>query len=67
MTEQLLIGLIILVLIVLVLLIILLTRSFHNPFIQFESKFVILGNNLERNERLVNAEIAKNREELPPN
>ena len=67
MTEQLLIGLIILVGIVIILLIILLTRSSQTPFVQFESKFVSLEKNLERNERLVNGEISKNREESNSN
>src|SRR5665648_906443 len=67
MTEQLLIGLIILVGIVIILLIILLARSSQNPFVQFESKFVSLEKNLERNERLVNSEISKNREESNSN
>ncbi len=67
MTEQLLIGLIILVLIVIALLIFLMTRSSQAPFIQFESKFVSLEKNLERNERLVNGEISKNREESNSN
>lgn len=63
MTEQLLIGLIILVGIDIILLIIFLTRSSQTPFIQFESKFVSLEKNLERHERLVNDEISRNREE----
>src|SRR5665647_3456440 len=67
MTEQLLIGLIILVGIVIILLIILLIRSSQTPFVQFESKFVSLEKNLERNERLVNGEISKNREESNSN
>ncbi|MDR3541254.1 MAG: DNA recombination protein RmuC [Desulfosporosinus sp.] len=67
MTEQLLIGLSILVVIAIILLIVLLTRSSHTPFIQFENKFAILEKNLERNERLVNGEIAKNREESSTN
>ena len=67
MTEQLLIGLIILVVIAIILLIILLTRSSRTPFIQFESKFASLEKTLERNERLVNGEIAKNREETSSN
>lgn len=67
MTEPLLIGLIILVVIAIILLIILLTRSSHTHFVQFESKFVSLEKNLERNERLVNGEIAKNREESNTN
>lgn len=67
MTEQLLIALIILVGIVIILLIILLVRSSQNPFVQFESKFVSLEKNLERNERLVNGEISKNREESNSN
>ncbi|MDP4127766.1 MAG: DNA recombination protein RmuC [Bacillota bacterium] len=64
MTDQLLIGLIILVIMAIILLIVLLTRSTRNPFHQLESKFVTLDRNLERNERLVNGEISKNREEL---
>lgn len=67
MTEQLLVGLLILVGIAIILLIILLSRSSQNPFVQFESKFVSLEKNLERNERLVNCEIAKNREESTTN
>ncbi|KJR46969.1 DNA recombination protein RmuC [Desulfosporosinus sp. I2] len=64
MTDLLLINLmIILLVIILILLVILLIRSLRNPFILFESKFVTLEKNLERNERLVNGEIAKNREE----
>jgi DNA recombination protein RmuC len=63
MTEQLLIGLIILVGIDIILLIIFLTRSSQNPFVQFESKFASLEKNLERHERLVNDEISRNREE----
>ena len=46
MTEQSLIGLIILVGIVIILLIILLIRSSQTPFVQFESKFVNLEKNL---------------------
>lgn len=67
MTEPLLIGLIILVVIAIILLIILLSRSSHNPFVQFESKFASLEKTLERSERLVNGEIAKNREESTAN
>lgn len=63
MTEPLLIGLIILVLIAIILLIILLIRSSHTPFVHFENKFTFLEKVLERNERLVNGEISKNREE----
>lgn len=63
MTEPLLIGLIILVVLAIILLILLLTRSSHNPFVQFESRFASLEKTLERNERLVNGEIAMNREE----
>ncbi|GAB6154210.1 DNA recombination protein RmuC [Desulfosporosinus burensis] len=68
MTDPLLIGLIIIFfVIILILLVILLTRSSRNPFILFESKLVALEKNLERNERLVNGEIAKNREESNTN
>ena len=67
MTEPLLIGLIILVVIAIILLITLLTRSSRTPFVQFESKFASLEKTLERNERLVNGEIAKNREETSSN
>lgn len=67
MTEQLLIGLIILVGLVTILIIILLARSSQTPFIQFESKLVSIEKNLERNERLVNGEISKNREESNSN
>lgn len=67
MTEQLLIGLIFLVLIAIVLLIILLTRPSQTPFVRFESKFVALEKSLEHNERLVNNEISKNREESNSN
>ena len=67
MTEQLLIGLIILVGIAIILLIILLTRSSQTPFVQLENKFVSLEKNLERNERLVNGEISKSREESNSN
>ena len=67
MIEQLLVGLIILVGIVIILLIILLTRSSKTPFLKFESKFISLEKNLERNERLVNGEISKNREESNSN
>ncbi|SPF33357.1 DNA recombination protein RmuC homolog [Candidatus Desulfosporosinus infrequens] len=67
MTEPLLIGLIILVVIAIILLITLLTRSSRTPFVQFESKFASLEKTLERNERLVNGEIAKNREETSTN
>jgi DNA recombination protein RmuC len=67
MTEPLLIGLLILAVIIIILLIVLLTRSSHNPFIQFENKFVSIEKSLERNERLVNGEIAKNREESNTN
>ncbi|MDO0824238.1 DNA recombination protein RmuC [Desulfosporosinus nitroreducens] len=63
MTEQLLIGLIILVLITIILLIILIIRSTRNPFGKLENQFNSLEKNLERNERLVNGEISKNREE----
>jgi DNA recombination protein RmuC len=65
--EQLLIGLIILVVIAILLLLFLLTRSSHTPFIQFENKFGSLERALERNERLVNGEISKNREESSTN
>lgn len=63
MTEQLLIGLVILALIIILLLTILIIRSSRNPFVKLESSFNTLEKNLERNERLVNGEIAKNREE----
>lgn len=63
MTEQLLIGLVILALIIVILLTILIIRSSRNPFVKLESSFNTLEKNLERNERLVNGEIAKNREE----
>ncbi|HBP63193.1 MAG TPA: DNA recombination protein RmuC [Desulfosporosinus sp.] len=63
MTEQLLIGLMILIGLVIILLIMLLIRSSQTPLVKFESKFLSLENNLERNERLVNGEISKNREE----
>ena len=68
MTDPLLINLIlILLVIILILLVILLTRSLRNPLILLESKFVTLEKSLERNERLVNGEIAKNREESSTN
>ncbi|TGE31720.1 DNA recombination protein RmuC [Desulfosporosinus sp. Sb-LF] len=67
MTEQLLIGLIILVVVAIILLIILLTRSSRSPFIQVEGKLATLEKNLERNERLVNGEISRNREESTAN
>lgn len=67
MTEPLLIGLITLNVIAIILLIILLTRSSHTPFVQFESKFASLEKTLERNERLVNGEIARYREESSTN
>lgn len=65
MTESLLIEfiLIILVVIAIILLIMVLFRSSRNPLVPFESKFISLEKNMERNERLVNGEIAKNREE----
>ena len=63
MTEQLLFGLMILIGIVIILLIMLLIRSSQTPLAKFESKFLSLEKNLERNERLVNGEISKNREE----
>ncbi|EGW39485.1 DNA recombination protein RmuC [Desulfosporosinus sp. OT] len=63
MTESLLIGLIALVVIAIILLIILLIRSSHTSVVQFESKFASLEKSLERNERLVNGEISRNREE----
>jgi len=63
MTEQLLIGLMILIGLVIILLIMLLIRSSQTPMAKFESKFLSLEKNLERNERLVNGEISKNREE----
>ncbi|HBW34327.1 MAG: recombinase RmuC [Peptococcaceae bacterium BRH_c23] len=67
-TDPLIIGLIIIFfVIILILLIILLTRSSRNPFVLFESKLVALEKILERNERLVNGEIAKNREESNTN
>ncbi len=67
MTEQLQIGLIILVLIAIMLLVILLIRSSHTPFIRFESRFVSLEKCFDRNERFVNGEISKNREEANSN
>ena len=67
MTEPLIIGLIILVAIAIILLIILLTRSSATPFVQFENKLFSLEKILERNERLVNSEISKNREESTVN
>ncbi len=65
MTEPLLIGLILIILVVIaiILLILVLIRSARNPFVPFESKFVSLEKNIERNERLVNGEITKNRNE----
>ena len=56
-----------LLIIIIILLVILLARSSHDPFILFESKFIALEKNLERNERLANGEIAKNREESTTN
>lgn len=67
MTEELLIGLMVLVFVSIILLIILLIRSSHNSFVNFESKFVSFEKLLERNERLVNGEISKNREESNTN
>jgi len=69
MTEPVLIGFIqsILLVIAIILLIILIIRSSRNPLVKFESKFDSLERNLERNERLVNGEIAKNREEASTN
>ncbi|WP_128751457.1 DNA recombination protein RmuC [Desulfosporosinus sp. HMP52] len=52
--------------IAIILLIILLTRS-RNPYAKLENKFNLMEKNLERNERLVNGEIAKNREETSLN
>ena len=67
-TDPLIIGLIIIFfVIILILLIILLSRSSRHPFVLFESKLVALEKILERNERLVNGEIAKNREESNTN
>ncbi|AET67606.1 hypothetical protein Desor_1995 [Desulfosporosinus orientis DSM 765] len=59
--------LIILAAITIILLIILLSRVARNPLKNFESQFAGLEKNLERNERLVNGEIAKNREEWSSN
>lgn len=68
MTDPSLLNLIfILLVIILILLVILLTRSLRNPLILLESKFVTIEKSLERNERLVNGEIAKNREESSSN
>ncbi|EHQ89211.1 DNA recombination protein RmuC [Desulfosporosinus youngiae] len=69
MTEPVLIDLIqtILLVIGIILLIILMIRSFRNPYFKFESKFDSLEKSLERNERRVNGEIAKNREEASTN
>lgn len=53
---------IILGVIAIILLILLIIRTTQNP-VRVESKFDSLEKNLERNERLVNGEIAKNREE----
>lgn len=68
MSDPLLIGLVlILFVIIIILLVILLFRSSRSPFILFESKFVALEKSLERNERHVNGEISKNREESTTN
>lgn len=67
MTEQLLIGLVILALITIILLIIQIIRSARDPLVKFETRFNSLEKNLDRNERLVNGEIAKNREESHTN
>ncbi|ODA40798.1 DNA recombination protein RmuC [Desulfosporosinus sp. BG] len=67
MTESLLFGLIALVVINIILLIILLIQSSHTSVVQFESKFASLEKSLERNERLVNGEISRNREESSSN
>lgn len=69
MTEPVLIDLIqsILLVIAIILLIILMIRSFRNPYHKFEGKFDSLEKSLERNERRVNGEIAKNREEASTN
>lgn len=63
MADPIIIVLIVLVCISIALLILLLYRSSRNSFVQFESNFSLLEKSLERNERLVNVEISKNREE----
>lgn len=63
MTDHLLLGLIVLVIAAIILLLILVIRSAQPPFSQLENKFNTLEKILERNERLFNSEIAKNREE----
>lgn len=63
MADPIIIVLIVLVCISIALLILLLYRSSRNSFVQFESNFSLLEKSLERNERLVNGEISKNREE----
>lgn len=67
MTEPLLIGLIVLVVIAIILLLILVLRSSQNPYGRLESRFASLEKTLERNERLVNGEIVRNREESSAN
>jgi DNA recombination protein RmuC len=68
MTDLFQIGLIIIFfVIIIILLVILLTRSSRNPFVLFDSKFDAIEKNFERNERLINGEIAKNREESNTN
>jgi Uncharacterized protein conserved in bacteria len=67
MTDQLLIGIIILIIIPIILTIVLLMRSTQNPFREIEGKLVTLEKNIERSERLVNGEISKNREEATAN
>ncbi|AFQ43733.1 DNA recombination protein RmuC [Desulfosporosinus meridiei] len=52
--------------IAIILIIILLTRS-RNPYAKLENQFNLMEKSLERNERLVNGEIAKNREETSLN
>ncbi|MBC2725522.1 DNA recombination protein RmuC [Desulfosporosinus sp.] len=58
---------IILGIITIILLVIIIIRSSTHPFVKFESKFDSLEKNLERNERIVNGEISKNREEASTN
>lgn len=63
MLESAIIILIVILIVILILQIILLSRSKDNCLTPLENKFTSLEKNLERNERLVNGEFSRNREE----
>lgn len=69
MTESLALELILigLVALAIILLIFLLSRVSRHSFANFENRLLALEKNLERNERLVSGEIARNREEFSSN